>query len=183
MVKFIIRILFIFLLFLSLLLNAEGKIFFDETGRKLSISSEPKRIISLAPSVTEELYYLGVMKRVVGVTKFSNFPDMAKKLPKVGTYIHLDLEKIVSLKPDLVIGVKGHTPPGSIRKIEDMGFNIYFVNPKKVDDIFISMMNIGRILGIEKKTKKIVANFRKKWEMIKKKREKGKEVKVFYQLG
>jgi len=80
-----------------------SKILTDQLGRQVSLPDNPIRVVSLAPSITEIVFALGQEDRLIGATRFSDFPEAAKKLPKVGSYVHLDLEKIVSLKPDLCL--------------------------------------------------------------------------------
>ena len=87
-------------------LPLEGATFKDSLGREVRLEKIPKRIIPLAPSLTEILYYLGLGDNVVGVTQFSDYPEEAKEKPLVGSYIDLNIEKIITLSPDLVIGTK-----------------------------------------------------------------------------
>ena len=77
--------------------------FTDGLGRAVSITQNPQRIISLAPNVTEILFALGLESRVVGVTSYCDFPEAAKAKDKVGDTLQPNLEKIISLKPDLVV--------------------------------------------------------------------------------
>ena len=75
--------------------------FKDALGREISVPAPPKRLIALAPNLTEILYALGLGDRVVGVTNHCNYPPEASLKPKVGSYIHLNVEQIISLSPDL----------------------------------------------------------------------------------
>src|SRR5262245_18434446 len=77
--------------------------FTDGIGRAVSIAPNPQRILSLAPNVTEILFALGLGARIAGVTSYCDFPEAAKTKEKVGDTLHPDLEKIISLKPDLVV--------------------------------------------------------------------------------
>ncbi|MFG1491659.1 ABC transporter substrate-binding protein, partial [Oceanospirillum sp. HFRX-1_2] len=76
----------------------------DDQNRTLTLPQPAKRIISLAPSVTELLYSAGAGEKVVAVVQYSDYPEAAKALPRVGGYTQLDIERILSLQPDLVIG-------------------------------------------------------------------------------
>jgi iron complex transport system substrate-binding protein len=74
------------------------------------LPDNPQRVVSLAPNITEIIFALGREHRLKGVTMYSDYPDAAQKLPKVGSYVRLDLEKIVALRPDLCIAVKDGNP-------------------------------------------------------------------------
>jgi len=95
--------------------------FKDALEREVTLKGEPHRIVTLAPSITEILYFLGLGNRVVGVTQFSYYPLEAKLKPKVGSYIDLNVEKIISLAPDLVIGTADGNQPGVVDLLEQAG--------------------------------------------------------------
>ena len=82
----------------------------------VSLPDDPKRIVSLAPSITEIIYGLSQEHRLAGVTRFSDFPPEAAKLPKVGSFVRLDLERIVALKPDLCIATKDGNPRAVVER-------------------------------------------------------------------
>ncbi len=95
---------------LSLLLHipAQGqeRLFTDEIGRKVRIPDPPRRIVSLAPSITEILFALGLREEIVGVTDFCDYPEAALTKPRIGGFVNPSIEKIVSLKPDLIIAIR-----------------------------------------------------------------------------
>ncbi len=90
----------------------------DQVGRKITLSDDPQRIVSLAPSITEIIFAIGRKDRLKGVTRFSDFPPDAKKLPRVGSYTQLKLERILALKPDICIGVRDGNPKMIIHNLE-----------------------------------------------------------------
>jgi len=130
---------------------AEANTFRDAMGRKVVVNGIPKRIISLAPSVTEILYYLGLGDRVVGVTRFSNYPRQAAQKPKVGSYAHLNVERILELAPDLVIGTKDGNDPNVVGLIEQAGIPVYIVNPRHVEDVAQTLRSLATVCGISKR--------------------------------
>jgi iron complex transport system substrate-binding protein len=125
--------------------------FKDSLGREVSLKGEPQRIVSLAPSITEILYFLSLGDRVVGVTKFSYYPPEAKLKPKVGSYIDLNVEKIISLAPDLVIGTADGNQPGIVDLLEQAGIPIFIVNPRNIHQAIDTVAIVGRLCGIPKK--------------------------------
>ncbi len=114
--------------------------FKDALGRTVTLKTPPKRIVSMAPSLTEILYYLGLEDRIAGVTQFSYYPPEAAQKPNVGSYINLNAEKIVSLNPDLAIGTKDGNKPTTVRLLEQAGIPVYIVNPRNIEDV-ISMIS------------------------------------------
>ncbi len=129
--------------------------FRDSLGRKITLNGQPKRIIPLAPSLTEILYFLGLGDRVVGVTRFSYYPPEAGLKPKVGSYIHLNVERIISLSPDLVIGTKDGNNPGVVNLLEQAGIEVFIVNPRNVRQVIDTIATLGRICGLPKKANTI----------------------------
>ena len=134
---------------------AEASTFRDALGRAVIVNGTPRRIVSLAPSVTEILYYLGLGDRVVGVTTFSNYPPQAALKPKVGSYAHLNVERILELSPDLVIGTKDGNDPNVVGLIEQAGIQVYIVNPRHVEDVSQTLRSISAVCGISKRGAKL----------------------------
>ena len=125
----------------------------DALGRNVTLNTEPLRIVSLAPSITEILYFLGLGDRVVGVTQYSSFPPEASKKPKIGSYVNLNLERIVSLSPDLAIGTADGNEPFTVKMLGEAGIPVYIVNPRKVRDVINSIAEIGEVCGIGEKAR------------------------------
>ncbi len=125
--------------------------FKDSLGREVTLKGEPQRIVTLAPSITEILYFLGLGDRVVGVTQFSYYPPEAKLKPRVGSYIDLNVEKIISLAPDLVIGTADGNQPGVVDLLEQAGIAIFIVNPRNIRQAIDTIATLGRLCGIPKR--------------------------------
>jgi len=141
--------------------SAKAKTFVDALGRNVVLNRVPRRIVSLAPNVTEILYYLGLGDRVVGVTTFSNYPPEAARKPKVGSYAHLNVERIVELEPDLAIGTKDGNDPNSIGLLEQAGIPVYIINPRHVEDVADTLFSIARLCGIPQKGNRLAGFLRK----------------------
>ena len=106
-----------------------------------------RRIVSLAPSLTETVFALGFGDRLVGVTNHCDYPAEAKNLPKVGDFMSPSLEVIAAKQPDLVIGVAGATDPARAREIERLGIKITLVSVSSVSEILSSFKHIAALLG------------------------------------
>ena len=158
-------------------------VYMDEMGRRVDIPSLPQRIVSLAPSITETLYSLNLGERIVGVTEFSNYPDEAKRKPNVGSYINLNIEKIISLKPDLIIAIADGNKKESVDTLERLGYSVYAINPRCVKDIFQTIDNIGKITGCFGRAGRLIKELKSRVNYIES-RIKGIEMpRVFFQIG
>jgi len=149
-------------LFLALALSvwmvvSQGAVFTDALGREVTLDREPERIVTLAPSLTEIAYFLGLGDRVVGVTEYSSYPPEAKDKPKVGSYVNLNAERIIDLSPDLVIGTADGNRPGVVGLLDKAGIPVYVVNPRSTRDVIEAIAKIGKICGIADKANELAA--------------------------
>lgn len=120
--------------------------FTDDLGREVSIEKVPQRIISLAPSNTEILFALGLGDRVVGVTRYCNYPEEAKQKEQIGGFADPDPEKIIALKPDLILA-SGTLQKSLVIELEERGQTVFWLYPHTVKDILESFVRIGEITG------------------------------------
>ncbi|MEE4355747.1 MAG: cobalamin-binding protein [Desulfococcaceae bacterium] len=156
----------------------------DQTGRTVRVPADPRRVVSLAPSITEIIFALKQEKRLVGVTRFSDYPKEAQQLPKIGSYIHPDLEKIVSLQPDICIAVKDGNPVAVIRRLENLHIPVFAVDPRDLNSVISAVDNIGRLLEAETQAGILTAAMKEKIERIKKQTaEIPHKPGVFFQIG
>jgi iron complex transport system substrate-binding protein len=132
----------------------------DQLGRRVDVPDEPRRVVALAPSITEIIFALGREDRLKGVTTYSDFPPAATRLPKVGSYIRLDLERIVALKPDLCIAIKDGNPKEAVQRLELLKIPVYAVDPRNLETVMQAVMEIGRLLNAGEKASTLVQNMR-----------------------
>ncbi len=121
----------------------------DDAGRKVTLAKEPKRILSLASSNTEILFALGLGDRVVGVDQYSNFPPAAKEKPQVGSYLKPEMEKIISLEPDLVLATDVHVKT-TLPELEKRGLTTMIVTPREVRATLDGIRLVGQATGRQK---------------------------------
>ena len=152
--------------------KAEAITVVDSAGREITLSSIAKRIVSVAPTNTEILYALGLGERVIGVTDFCNYPADALDKPKVGGFMDLNLERIVELEPDVVLGTIGVQGP-LIKNFEEVGISFISIEPSTVDGLLDSIELVGRITGAEEAAKELVGSMRVRIEAV---REKVKDI-------
>ena len=117
----------------------------DQLGRTVVLPADPRRVISLAPNITEIIFALGQQQRLKGVTRYSDYPPEAKKLSRVGTYVHLDLERIVALKPDLCIASRDGNPRAIIDRLESLHIPVFVVDPQSLESIIQTVHDLGAI--------------------------------------
>jgi iron complex transport system substrate-binding protein len=128
----------------------------DQLGRHVTVPDTPQRVVSLAPSITEIVFALDQGLRLKGVTTYSDFPPEAVKLPKVGSYVHLDLEKIVALKPDLCIAIKDGNPRVIAQRLESLKIPVYVVHPNNLETIMKTVLQIGTLLNAKDRANQLV---------------------------
>jgi iron complex transport system substrate-binding protein len=132
----------------------------DQTGRTVNVPDHPLRLISLAPSVTETLFALGLGNRLVGDTDYCDYPPQAKTIEHVGGTQNPSLERIVALRPDLVLGSSEANRREVAAQLDHLGIPLYGITAHTVDGTIQSVDDIGRVLGWETPTQTIVAGLR-----------------------
>ncbi len=160
-------LLFIFLV--PMLAHAESgprRMLVDPAGRTIEVPADPRRVVALAPSITEIVFALGQQARLQGVSRFSDFPPAAENLPKVGSYIQLDVERIVALQPDLCIGIKDGNPLVVVEQLENLGIPVFAVNPVDLESAMLSIEAIADLLQAVPKGRKIVSDMRRRIQMV-----------------
>src|ERR1044071_8624450 len=131
-------------------LSSSGRTFTDEIGRTIRVRENPQRIISLAPSVTETLFALGLGDRVVGVTSYCDYPPEVAHKEKVGDTLRPSIEKIVALKPDLVIASTSSQLEQFILDFDKVGIPVYVSNPHNLAGVLATIEVIGEIIGADR---------------------------------
>ena len=120
----------------------------DEFGRTVRVPQLPSRIVSLAPSLTETLYALGVQDRLVGDTDYCDYPPDAQKKRKVGGPINPNLEEIAALHPDLVLVTKEINRLDTVRALDTLGIPTYATRAQNVDEILSTTQKLADLLGV-----------------------------------
>jgi iron complex transport system substrate-binding protein len=155
----------------------------DSEGKEVIIESEPKKIISAAPSITELIYALGKGDELVGRTDYCDYPEEAKNVQSIGSLTDPNIEKIIELKPDVVVA-STHFKDDVAKKLEDLGIKIVVLyNANDFDGAYDTINTLGQIVNAQDKAEEVVSGMKKKIEDIKE-IVKGKETpKVYYVVG
>lgn len=126
-------------------------------ARSEELPRSPKRIVSLAPNLTETLFALGAGDRVVGVTRFCDFPEEVHELPKVGGFNDHDIEAILALKPDLVMGMASGPKSKLPETLASYDIPYVFLQMRTIDETFTGLTQVGAMTGMEKQAGELVA--------------------------
>ena len=154
----------------------------DDLGSRVVLDRPASRIVSLAPSITELLYAAGAGKSLVGVVDYSDYPEAALKIARVGGAGALDIERIVSLRPELVVAWKSGNSPGQMAQLEKLGIPIYYAEPRRLSDIPRDIERLGILAGSAETAALPAASFRKQMESLRSRYSGKRPVSVFYEV-
>jgi iron complex transport system substrate-binding protein len=168
------------LAFYSLSLHAIEVV--DDSGTTVTLDAPAKRIISLAPHVTEQLFAIGAGALIVGAVDYSDYPEAAKAIPRVGGYSRLDLERILALKPDLIVGWSSGNNTQQLERLEGMGFVVYRSEPRQLEDIAAGMEKLGLLSATDAQAHRQASVFRQRVESLRAASRGKPERTLFYQI-
>jgi iron complex transport system substrate-binding protein len=143
----------------------------DDAGRRVSIPASVRRIVSLAPNLTEIVYALGAQDLLAGVTEFCDFPAEAKQKPRIGGAVNPSLEHIVALKPDLVLATKSLNRKETVDSLEQLGVPVYTSAANTVDEVLESIRRIANIVGARDSGEALAAQLRVRLNALQKRLE------------
>lgn len=156
------------------------RIITDQTGRRVDVPQNPSRLISLAPSITETLYALGAGDRIVGDTDYCDYPPEARLKPHVGAILNPSLEKIVALKPDLVLGIAEANRRETADQLERLGIPLYGLTAHSVEETLNSIEDLGRVLGRGPQAQELVQGLRRRVVAVKQNADHAPHPKVLF---
>lgn len=141
-----------------------------------------QRIVALAPHIVEMLFDIGAGDEIVGTVDFADFPKAALKIPRIGGYHGIQIEKILALKPDLVIVWKSGNKISDIEQMEKMGLNIIYSQPHKIEDVAQELRKLGKITNHEIQAEAVANRYAHKLKTLRQQYDNIAPMKVFYQL-
>ncbi len=154
----------------------------DDAGKTVRLVAPAHRIVSLAPHITEDLYAAGAGEYIVGAVDFSDYPEAAKKLPRVGSHAKLDLEAIVALKPDLIIAWESGNASSHIGRLKALGLPLFINKPKHIDDVASSIERFGEMAGTQTTAAAVARAFRTRHAGLRSRYAERSTVRAFYQI-
>lgn len=137
----------------------------DDLGQEVELPSPPQRIVSLAPSNTELLFALGLGERVVGVTRFCNYPEAAQRIEKVADYNAMSVEKIAALKPDLVLAARGNDLEG-LATLRRIGIPVFALDVQSISQLLAAVERVGRLCGVEEQARQLGQGLKARVERV-----------------
>jgi len=138
----------------------------DAMGRHVRVPSTPHRVVALAPSITETIYSIGAGDEVAGVTDFTDWPAEAQTRPSVGGIVNPSIEKLVSLRPDLVVATREVNHKETIDELDRLGIPVFVVDPQGLDGVLESIRQVGRALNRSGDADRLVDRLRARREAI-----------------
>ena len=154
----------------------------DDEGNLVRLEKPAKRIISLAPSLTELVYAAGAGSRLIGVVEYSDYPASADSLPVVGRFDGLDIERILELKPDLIVAWQSGNPKSSITQLKNLNLEVYVAEPKNLSSIASHIEKLSVLTGTESRAQIAIQEFDSIYGELKRRYNNKSKVKIFYQL-
>lgn len=154
----------------------------DGIGRRVVVPIAPQRMISLAPNLTEILFALELGDRVVGVTRFCDYPEAAKQKEQVGDTLQPNLERIIALKPDLVLITTSSQLENITRQLDQLSIPVYVTNPRTVREVVSSIRTLGEVTGAAAKGQAIAVDMERRIEETERMAQSAPKVRVFYVL-
>lgn len=121
-------------------------------------SSAP-RIVSLAPALTELAYAAGAGDRLVAAVAYSDYPEAARELPRIGDAFHVDYERLAELQPDRILAWEGGNPASMLERLESLGYTVDRFSPRTLEDVAEHLTRIGRIAGSDDVAGRVAANY------------------------
>ena len=154
----------------------------DDSGQMLRLDSPPQRIISLTPHLTELLYAVGAGGQIVGVDSASDYPEAARHLPRVGDFSRIRFERILALKPDLIVAWSGGNRAADLHGVAQLGIPVLRTEATQLEDVSRLLKLLGRITGHRASGEKAAQRYQQRLNGLKQRYMIAHPLPVFYQL-
>jgi iron complex transport system substrate-binding protein len=154
----------------------------DDDGVPVTVQQPARRIMSLAPHATELLFAAGGGDRIIGTVSYSDYPAAAKAIPRVGDNREVDLERIIAMKPDLLVVWLHGSTPRQIDALRQLGIPMFHSEPRKLDAIPDSVLRLGQLMGTEAVVQPAAAELRRQLDALAAKYAGRPPVRMFYQV-
>ncbi len=154
----------------------------DDAGNTVRLNTAAKRVISLAPHVTELMFAAGAGDKLVGVVEYSDYPSDAVSVARIGDATNIDFERIVELQPDLIIGWQTGNPSRLIEKLKSLSFQVYLSEPTDFENVASTIENIGQMTGDVDTARPVASDLRRDVQALAAKYDGATTVSVFHPI-
>jgi iron complex transport system substrate-binding protein len=154
----------------------------DDDGKPVTLQKPAQRVIALAPHVTELLFAAGGAEKIVGAVSYSDYPEAAKQVPRVGDNRQVDMERLLAMKPDLLVIWRHGTSERQIDQLRQLGIPMFHSEPKKLDQIADNLEKMGKLLGTEPAANAAAKELRQKLAALRAQYASRPPVRTFYQV-
>ncbi|MDY0965600.1 cobalamin-binding protein [Massilia sp. CFBP9026] len=154
----------------------------DDAGLAVTVAKPALRVVSMAPSVTELLFAAGGGNQIVGAVNYSDYPEAAKRIPRIGSNREIDMELLISLKPDLIVAWRHNSSERQIEMVRRLGIPVFQSDPQTLDGIPDAVLRLGQLLGTDAAAKATATQLREQLAGLRAKYANRSTVRTFYQV-
>ncbi|HUO45100.1 MAG TPA: cobalamin-binding protein [Burkholderiales bacterium] len=154
----------------------------DDRGRRIALDAPAQRIVTLAPALTELVYAAGAGDRLIAVARFSDYPPTATALQQIGDASRIDIERVLTLKPDLIVGWKSGNQAADIERLERLGFTAYVAEPDTLAAIPQTLRALGALAGTSATAQRAARDFEQSIAALRARYGARPTVPVFYEI-
>jgi iron complex transport system substrate-binding protein len=154
----------------------------DDDGNTITLQKPAQRVLAMAPHVTELLFAAGGADKIVGAVTYSDYPEAAKKIPRVGDNRQIDMERVIAMKPDLIVIWMHGSAERQIEMLRQLGVPLFHSEPQKLDGVADNLVRLGQLMGTEKVAQPAADEIRKQFAALARQYSARPPVKLFYQV-
>jgi iron complex transport system substrate-binding protein len=155
----------------------------DDRSRPITLERPAERIISLAPHITELLFAAGAGELIVGTVDYSDYPEAAASIPRIGSHAGIDLERVLALKPDLVVAWHSGNPIRLVERLERLGIPVYVTEPRTLESIAEHIRKLGTLAGSEEMAERVARDFLDQLAELRQRYQERRPVSVYFQIS
>lgn len=154
----------------------------DDLGNLITLIKAPEKIVSLAPHNTEILFAVGAGKKIVGTVSYSDYPKEALEIPRIGGYDKINLEQVIAMQPDLIVAWFTGNDSRVNKRLQELGFPVYYSEPSTLIDIANSMAKLGTLTGYPEEGARKKDQFLERYKYLKNQNSKKEKLKIYYEV-
>lgn len=154
----------------------------DDSQRTIQLDKPAQRVVTLAPFLTELLYSINAAESIVATVDYSDFPQQAKSIRRIGNYENFSIEQIIALQPDIVLAWQSANHPQHLQKLEELGVLVYRSEPRELADIATTLQRLGTLTGNVEKAARVADAFTAELKLLTERYAQKEKIGAFYQV-